>query len=175
MFGAEGIGLCRTEHMFFKEERLPVLRRMILADDEKERREALERILLFQKSDFKRMFETMGDRPVNIRLLDPMLHEFIPQSDEEIHVLADQFDVSYDLLAARVEEVQLVDEQQNPPFGLSNYFMLNVIAENKMPRNPSSVSGIPSDWNRSVYNTAKGAQKALAASKIGRASCRERV
>ena len=113
MFGAEGIGLCRTEHMFFKEERLPVLRRMILADDEKERREALERILLFQKSDFKRMFETMGDRPVNIRLLDPMLHEFIPQSDEEIHVLADQFDVSYDLLAARVEELTEV----NPMLG----------------------------------------------------------
>ena len=81
-FGAEGIGLCRTEHMFFGEERLPVVQEMILAEDEPARREALDRLLPFQQSDFEAMFEAMQGLPVTIRLLDPPLHEFLPNEAE---------------------------------------------------------------------------------------------
>jgi pyruvate,orthophosphate dikinase len=81
-FGAEGIGLCRTEHMFFGEERLPVVQEMILADDEAGRRAALERLLPMQQSDFEGIFEAMAGLPVTIRLLDPPLHEFLPSLDE---------------------------------------------------------------------------------------------
>ena len=77
-FGAQGIGLCRTEHMFFGEERLPVVQEMILADDETARRAALDRLLPFQQSDFEGIFEAMAGLPVTIRLLDPPLHEFLP-------------------------------------------------------------------------------------------------
>jgi pyruvate,orthophosphate dikinase len=77
-FGAQGIGLCRTEHMFFGDERLPVMQEMILASDEKGRRAALDRLLPFQQSDFEAIFETMAGLPVTIRLLDPPLHEFLP-------------------------------------------------------------------------------------------------
>jgi pyruvate,orthophosphate dikinase len=80
--GAEGIGLCRTEHMFFGEDRLPVMQEMILADDEPARRAALERLLPFQQADFEGIFEAMGAQPVTIRLLDPPLHEFLPSLDE---------------------------------------------------------------------------------------------
>jgi pyruvate, orthophosphate dikinase len=81
-FGAEGIGLCRTEHMFFGEERLPVMQEMILADSEPERRAALDKLLPFQQSDFEGIFEAMAGLPVTIRLLDPPLHEFLPEEDE---------------------------------------------------------------------------------------------
>jgi pyruvate,orthophosphate dikinase len=81
-FGAEGIGLCRTEHMFFGAERLPVVQEMILADTESERRSALDRLLPFQQSDFEGIFEAMAGLPVTIRLLDPPLHEFLPAEDE---------------------------------------------------------------------------------------------
>jgi pyruvate,orthophosphate dikinase len=81
-FGAEGIGLCRTEHMFMAEERLPVVREMILADDEDGRRAALERLLPMQQGDFEGIFEAMAGLPVTIRLLDPPLHEFLPPLDE---------------------------------------------------------------------------------------------
>ena len=77
-FGAEGIGLCRTEHMFFGDERLPVMQEMILADSEAGRRAALDRLLPFQQSDFEGIFEAMAGLPVTIRLLDPPLHEFLP-------------------------------------------------------------------------------------------------
>jgi pyruvate,orthophosphate dikinase len=80
-FGAEGIGLCRTEHMFFGDERLPVVQEMIMADDERGRRSALDRLLPFQQADFEGIFEAMAGLPVTIRLLDPPLHEFLP--DEE--------------------------------------------------------------------------------------------
>ena len=90
-FGAEGIGLCRTEHMFFEEERIPAVRRMILADSEEERREALKFLLPYQKGDFKGIYEAMGDRPVTIRLLDPPLHEFLPHTDEEIKSLSENW------------------------------------------------------------------------------------
>ncbi len=81
-FGAEGIGLCRTEHMFMGEERLPVVREMILARDEEERRSALERLLPMQQGDFEGIFEAMAGMPVTIRLLDPPLHEFLPPLEE---------------------------------------------------------------------------------------------
>jgi pyruvate,orthophosphate dikinase len=81
-FGAQGIGLCRTEHMFFGDERLPVVQEMILASDEEGRRAALDRLLPFQQSDFESIFEAMGGLPVTIRLLDPPLHEFLPSLEE---------------------------------------------------------------------------------------------
>ncbi|MFL5916299.1 MAG: pyruvate, phosphate dikinase [Gaiellaceae bacterium] len=81
-FGAQGIGLCRTEHMFFGDERLPVMQEMILADDERGRRDALDRLLPFQQADFEGIFEAMAGLPVTIRLLDPPLHEFLPSLDE---------------------------------------------------------------------------------------------
>src|SRR5580765_6285109 len=81
-FGAQGIGLCRTEHMFFGEERLPVMQQMILAGDEAGRRDALDRLLPFQQSDFEAIFEAMAGLPVTIRLLDPPLHEFLPNESE---------------------------------------------------------------------------------------------
>ena len=81
-FGAEGIGLCRTEHMFFGEERLPVVQEMILADTEADRRAALDRLLPFQQADFEGIFEAMAGLPVTIRLLDPPLHEFLPPEEQ---------------------------------------------------------------------------------------------
>jgi pyruvate, orthophosphate dikinase len=81
-FGAQGIGLCRTEHMFFGEERLPVVQRMIMAEDEEGRRAALDELLPFQQSDFEAIFEAMAGLPVTIRLLDPPLHEFLPPLEE---------------------------------------------------------------------------------------------
>ncbi len=83
-FGAEGIGLCRTEHMFMEEDRLPIMQEMIMAATEQERRKTLERLLEFQKEDFKGIFREMGNRPVIIRLLDPPLHEFLPKLEELI-------------------------------------------------------------------------------------------
>ena len=87
-FGAEGIGLCRTEHMFFDEDRIQAVREMILADDEKSRRAALAKLLPMQRADFVELFEIMGGRPVTIRLLDPPLHEFLPHGEEEIAEVA---------------------------------------------------------------------------------------
>jgi pyruvate,orthophosphate dikinase len=87
-FGAEGIGLTRTEHMFFEEDRIAKMRRMILSDTEKERIEALDQLLPFQKADFVGIYEAMESRPVTIRLLDPPLHEFLPNTDAEFEGLA---------------------------------------------------------------------------------------
>ena len=112
-FGAEGIGLCRTEHMFFEEERIPAVRRMILADSEEERREALKFLLPYQKGDFKGIYEAMGDRPVTIRLLDPPLHEFLPHTDEEIKALSEQIGVPYEKLAKKTQELH----EFNPMMG----------------------------------------------------------
>jgi pyruvate,orthophosphate dikinase len=87
-FGAEGIGLCRTEHMFFEPDRILAMREMILADDEEGRRKALAKILPMQRSDFEAIFRTMLDLPVNIRLLDPPLHEFLPHTEEDVEAVA---------------------------------------------------------------------------------------
>src|SRR4029079_3645165 len=83
-FGAEGIGLCRTEHMFFDGSRIVAMREMILADTEKERRAALAKLLPMQRSDFLELFEIMAGLPVTIRLLAPPLHEFLPKTDAEV-------------------------------------------------------------------------------------------
>jgi len=83
-FGAQGIGLCRTEHMFMAQDRLPVMQAMIMADDERGRRTALEQLLPFQQADFEGIFEAMRGLPVTIRLLDPPLHEFLPDEDEAV-------------------------------------------------------------------------------------------
>ena len=112
-FGAQGIGLCRTEHMFFEEERIPAIRRMIMADNEEERREALSFLLPYQKGDFKGIYEAMEERPVTIRLLDPPLHEFIPHTDEELHELAEQIGKPYEKLAKTAEELH----EFNPMLG----------------------------------------------------------
>ncbi len=82
MFGAEGIGLCRTEHMFFAEDRIGHMRTMILADNEKDRRVALKKLLPMQRKDFEGLFKAMESLPVTIRLLDPPLHEFLPKRED---------------------------------------------------------------------------------------------
>ncbi len=112
-FGAEGIGLCRTEHMFFEEDRIMNIRRMILSQTVEEREEALKLLLPNQKSDFKEIYEVMEDRPVTIRLLDPPLHEFLPQKEEDIRDLADKMGISFEVLAQRVEDLHEV----NPMLG----------------------------------------------------------
>mgnify|MGYP003370432711 CR=1 FL=1 len=112
-FGAEGIGLCRTEHMFFDEQRIMDVRRMILSSDETSRRKALSRLLPYQKDDFKGIFKVMGERPVTIRLLDPPLHEFLPNTDEEIKALSEEINVSFDILKNKVIELK----EFNPMLG----------------------------------------------------------
>jgi pyruvate,orthophosphate dikinase len=112
-FGAEGIGLCRTEHMFFDENRIAIVREMILAQDTEERQEALAKLLPFQKEDFIGIFEVMGERPVTIRLLDPPLHEFLPHLDEDIKKLSEDMNVSFKELKQIVEELK----EFNPMLG----------------------------------------------------------
>ena len=102
-FGAEGIGLCRTENMFFDEDRIMPMREMIVAKTEEERRRALGKLLPMQKGDFKAMYEALEGRPATIRFLDPPLHEFVPHSDEEIRELAGQMSLDFDELKATVE------------------------------------------------------------------------
>ena len=112
-FGAEGIGLCRTEHMFFEEERIPAIRRMILADTLEERIAALEVLKPYQQGDFKEIFKVMGERPVTIRLLDPPLHEFLPHTEEDIKEVAAIMGVPEEKVAAKVVELH----EQNPMLG----------------------------------------------------------
>ena len=112
-FGAEGIGLCRTEHMFFDGERIVAMREMILADTEEGRRTALAKLLPMQRSDFVELFEIMAGLPVTIRLLDPPLHEFLPKTEEEIAEVAEAMSVSPDKLRHRTEELH----EFNPMLG----------------------------------------------------------
>jgi pyruvate,orthophosphate dikinase len=112
-FGAEGIGLCRTEHMFFGEGRIKYIRAMIMASDENERREALEKLLPFQREDFEGILEAMAGRPVTIRLLDPPLHEFIPGTEEEIEELARELGKDPEMLKERAVELR----EANPMLG----------------------------------------------------------
>ena len=102
IFGAEGIGLCRTEHMFFEEERIFNFRKMITADTEEKRRKALEKILPYQRNDFEGLFRSMEGYSVTIRFLDPPLHEFLPHTDEEIKTLAESLDMTFESLKNRV-------------------------------------------------------------------------
>ncbi len=112
-FGAEGIGLCRTEHMFFGPERLIAIREMILANDLPQRKSALAKLLPFQRNDFIEIFKVMKGLPVTIRLLDPPLHEFLPNTDEEIRILADDLKVSVDWIKSRLEHLR----EANPMLG----------------------------------------------------------
>lgn len=112
-FGAEGIGLCRTEHMFFEPERIDAVRHMILSDTVQAREQALEKILPMQKSDFKGIFREMKGLPVTIRLLDPPLHEFIPHQDDDLRALAEKIDVSFDRLKRKAESLH----EFNPMLG----------------------------------------------------------
>ncbi|MER9670115.1 pyruvate, phosphate dikinase [Mesorhizobium sp. M0203] len=112
-FGAEGIGLCRTEHMFFDGDRIVAMREMILADTEKDRRTALAKLLPMQRSDFLELFEIMAGLPVTIRLLDPPLHEFLPKSEEEVAEVAAAMNVSPDKLRRRTEALH----EFNPMLG----------------------------------------------------------
>ncbi|RKY38730.1 MAG: pyruvate, phosphate dikinase [Candidatus Omnitrophota bacterium] len=93
-FGAEGIGLCRTEHMFFGKDRLPKMQKMILSENKEEREKALKKLLPLQREDFKEIFKVMKGYPVTIRLLDPPLHEFLPKTDEEIEQLSEKIGIS---------------------------------------------------------------------------------
>ena len=113
VFGAEGIGLCRTEHMFFEDERIPKIRRMILAETVEERVEALEGLLPYQKEDFKGIYKAMGERPVTIRLLDPPLHEFLPKTEEDMRALSNQFNIPYEHIVKKTIDLHEV----NPMLG----------------------------------------------------------
>lgn len=112
-FGAEGIGLCRTEHMFFAPERISAVREMILADDTEGRKKALVKLLPMQKSDFIEIFRVMKGLPVTIRLLDPPLHEFLPHTEEDIRALAASMEVPVEKLKARNKAL----EEFNPMLG----------------------------------------------------------
>jgi pyruvate, orthophosphate dikinase len=112
-FGAEGIGLCRTEHMFFDEDRIRAVREMILAEDEAARRAALAKLLPMQRGDFLALFKIMGGLPVTIRLLDPPLHEFLPHSEKEIAEVAEAMGADAQRLADRARELH----EFNPMLG----------------------------------------------------------
>jgi pyruvate,orthophosphate dikinase len=112
-FGAEGIGLCRTEHMFFDAERIRAVREMILADDEAGRRAALAKLLPMQRADFRALFEIMEGLPVTIRLLDPPLHEFLPKTDSDIEEVARAIGAAPDKLKRRAAQL----EEFNPMLG----------------------------------------------------------
>jgi pyruvate,orthophosphate dikinase len=112
-FGAEGIGLCRTEHMFFSDDRILKVRKMILSTTIEERRDALQFLMPFQREDFIGIFREMGERPVTIRLLDPPLHEFLPHKEEDMKRLAADLDMSYAIVKHKIENLMEV----NPMLG----------------------------------------------------------
>ena len=112
-FGAEGIGLCRTEHMFFEADRIKAVRKMIVANSREEREKALAKLLPIQKKDFMEIFKVMNDMPVTIRLLDPPLHEFLPNEDEDIKEIAGELGLKFDELKATVNSLH----EMNPMLG----------------------------------------------------------
>ena len=112
-FGAEGIGLCRTEHMFFEADRIPVVREMIVSKTEEQRRAALEKLLPMQRKDFEGLYEAMKGHPVTIRFLDPPLHEFLPHKDDEIRELSKEMGLTFEELKATVENLH----EFNPMMG----------------------------------------------------------
>src|SRR5690606_6181979 len=112
-FGAEGIGLCRTEHMFFDAERIMYVRQMIIADSEKERRSALAKLIKFQREDFIGIFKQIKGLPVTIRLLDPPLHEFLHHGDREIEMLAKDLGVDKEVLLRKITQLH----ELNPMLG----------------------------------------------------------
>jgi pyruvate,orthophosphate dikinase len=112
-YGAQGIGLCRTEHMFFEGDRITFMRQMILAADEKQRRAALRKLLPFQRKDFTGLFKAMGGLPVTVRLLDPPLHEFLPHDESSKRELAKSLGVKVDVISSRVHALH----ESNPMLG----------------------------------------------------------
>tara|TARA_B100000029_G_scaffold140324_2_gene135494 strand:- start:681 stop:2048 length:1368 start_codon:yes stop_codon:yes gene_type:complete len=112
-FGAEGIGLCRTEHMFFDDERIVSVRQMILSKTLNDRKEALAKLLPFQKNDFIEIFKIMNGLPVTVRLLDPPLHEFLPKTDKDIDDIAKELNISHNAIKSRIVELH----EQNPMLG----------------------------------------------------------
>lgn len=112
-FGAQGIGLCRTEHMFFEGDRIKAVREMILADDEAGRRKALAKLLPMQRGDFEGLFEAMNGLPVTVRLLDPPLHEFVPHFEKEQREMAEEIGVSYEEIKNKVDALA----EANPMLG----------------------------------------------------------
>jgi pyruvate,orthophosphate dikinase len=112
-FGAKGIGLCRTEHMFFEGDKIVAMREMILAEDEKGRIEALDRLLPIQQKDFEGIFEAMHDLPVTVRLLDPPLHEFVPHDDKGQQEMAEVMGVDVSVIKQKVEDLS----EFNPKLG----------------------------------------------------------
>jgi pyruvate,orthophosphate dikinase len=112
-FGAEGIGLCRTEHMFFDPDRIIAMREMIMAADEAGRRKALSRLLPFQRADFEKLFRIMAGLPVTIRLLDPPLHEFLPHGEQELAEVADALGMDMETIRRRAVDL----EEANPMLG----------------------------------------------------------
>ncbi len=112
-FGAEGIGLCRTEHMFFEEDRIPKIRKMIVSKTVEERKAALAELIPFQKADFKGMYEALKGMPMTVRLLDPPLHEFLPHEDDDIRALAKDMGITFEDLKATVESLH----EFNPMLG----------------------------------------------------------
>ena len=111
--GAEGIGLCRTEHMFFESDRIPKIRKMILANSKEERENALNELIPFQKGDFKAMYKELKDLPMTVRYLDPPLHEFLPNTDGEINELAKEMGLTPDEIKAKCRELH----ETNPMMG----------------------------------------------------------
>jgi len=111
--GAEGIGLCRTEHMFFEPDRISAMREMIVAKNKRARRTAIMKLLAYQRSDFYRILKTMAPHPVTIRLLDPPLHEFLPQEDEQVENLAIELNITIDELKLRIDKLH----ELNPMLG----------------------------------------------------------
>ena len=112
-FGAEGIGLCRTEHMFFDEERILSVRQMIVSKELDDRKIALEKLLPYQKNDFKEIFKIMRGLPVTVRLLDPPLHEFLPKTDKDMEDLARSLNLGVKEIKNRVSELH----ELNPMLG----------------------------------------------------------
>ena len=112
-FGAEGIGLCRTEHMFFDEKRIVSVREMILSNTREDREKALAKLLPYQKGDFFEIFKIMNGYPVTVRLLDPPLHEFLPKTDKDIDDIAKELNISHDDIKSRITELH----EQNPMLG----------------------------------------------------------
>lgn len=113
LFKAEGIGLCRSEHMFFEEKRILAIREMIIANNKEDRQKAIDKLLVYQRQDYESIFEVMNDKPVTIRLLDPPLHEFLPKTKEDIQKLAQELNVKPNYIANRVEELR----EFNPMMG----------------------------------------------------------
>ena len=125
-FGAEGIGLCRTEHMFFDEERILSVREMILSKTTEDRDKALEKLLPHQKKDFVEIFKIMKGLPVTVRLLDPPLHEFLPKTEKEINDVAKVVDLPLKEIESRINELH----EQNPMLGHRGCRIRNFIPRN---------------------------------------------